>query len=121
MASTTRTPPGARRITVGWTHPETDEEFRVTGHYWPGRDARAPRWDSGGEPAEPAVFEPVEVVEDCIGGEVRPELLDTVREQLDDLTVRAGEDVADGDEGAAEDAADAAREDRLLGRAEARS
>jgi hypothetical protein len=121
MASTTRTPPGARRITVGWTHPETDEEFRVTGHYWPGRDARAPRWDSGGEPAEPAVFEPVEVVEDCIGGEVRPELLEVVREQLDDLTVRAGEDLDARDASAEEDAADGEREQRRLGGVEARS
>jgi hypothetical protein len=114
MQTRTPTPHGARRVTVGWTHPETGGEFRVTGHYWPPQPERGPTYDCAGEPAEPAVFEPVEVVEDRVGGEERPELLDLVSESLDALVSAALEDDDDRRSAACEDAWDADREEQLL-------
>jgi hypothetical protein len=105
----------ARTITVGWTHPETEEDFRVTGRLYLGSPERGPTFSCGGEPAEPPTFEVESVVEDRPGGIARPDLIELVEKTLDELTGDALETDADREAAAAEDAADAARDDARIG------
>jgi hypothetical protein len=105
----------SRTITVGWTHPETEAEFRVTGRLYLGRPARGPTYDCAGEPAEPPEFTVESVIEDRPGGIARPDLIDLVEKTLDELTGDALETDADREAAAAEDAADAARDDARIG------
>ena len=103
-------PPGSCRITVGWESPE-GEAYCVAGYLTPGRAERGPSYACAGEPAEPAEFCPLTVVEDRPGGVERPELLPLVEADLDTLTAEAEEIAGDRAEAAAEDRADAQRED----------
>jgi hypothetical protein len=105
-----------REITVGWTHPETEEEFRVTGRLYLGSPGRGPSMaHAGGEPAEDPSFDVESVVEDRVGGVERPDLIELVEQDLDNLTDEALEADADAYCAAQEDAADAARDDARMG------
>lgn len=102
-----------RTITTGWTHPETEEEYRVTLRYTPGHDGSA--W----EPPEGPEIEILKVVEDRPGGVERPDLIDLIDAELDgrwgdDVSDKIGDYERDAYAAAMEDRADAARENRYL-------
>jgi hypothetical protein len=110
------TPPGAQRVEVGWSRPETEEDFRVVGFLYPAYRGCGERGYSLGEPPEPAHLDLVAVIEDKPGGIERPELLPLVEADLDDLTAEAEEEAAERETAALEDRADAEREERRLER-----
>lgn len=99
----------SRTITTGWTHPETEEEFRVTMEYEPGSDGG---WEEA--PSGPEI-RVLRVVEDKPGGVSRPDLIDLVDAELDgrygdDVSCEIGDYERDAYAAAMEDRADALRE-----------
>jgi hypothetical protein len=111
MARRYQVPPGAHRVDVGFEH--EDASFTVVGYLTPGSPGRGPSLSGPGEPPEPAEFCPLAVVEDGTGVE-RPELLPVVEAALDRLTDEAVEQDRDAEDAAAEDAADARRDEARL-------
>lgn len=103
-------PRGCRRVKVGWQPPDSDESFVVLGYLTPSYPGRGPDLRGPGWPDEPAEFGVLAVVEDRPGGVERPELLDLVEQDIDDLAAKAEEEAADREAAAIEDKADARRE-----------
>ena len=110
----------AREITVGWTAPVTEEEYRVRISVTPGNPGRTYGDPGDCYPAEGPEFEVVEVREDRVGGQLRPELIPVVEAELsgrwgDEVAEAAEDDARDRRVAYDEDRADAAREERMLG------
>ena len=79
-----------RTVTVGWQHPETEEEFRVRCAVTPGTPDRGPDFNcAGGYPGDPAEVEVLDVIEDWPGGASRPELIAVVERDFGRLEERA--------------------------------
>lgn len=109
-----------RTITTGWTHPETEEEYRVTLSYTPGSPGRTYGEPGDCYPAEGPEIEIVSVVEDKEGGAPRPDLFAAVEAELDGswgdtVADEAEDDAQDRYAAEMENRADARREERLLG------
>jgi len=97
----------ALKAELGWTHPETEEDYRVTVSYVPGSPGS--RW----EPPEGPEIEILSVREDCLNGAERPDLIPVVEAELSGpWGDRACEEVEDFERAAYEDAREAAREAR---------
>lgn len=85
-----------KQVEVGWTHPETEEEFRVTCNVTPGTPDRGPDFGcAGGYPGDPPEVEVLEVVEDALDGRERPDLVAVVERELVRIEERALEAAAD--------------------------
>jgi len=110
----------AREITTGWTHPETEEEYRVTLSYTPGSPGRSYGEPGDCYPAEGPEIDVVAVREDRPGGAPRPDLIPAVEAEL---SGRWGDEVAEEIEDKARDASaahdearsDAIREEQAIG------
>lgn len=88
----------AKRIEVGWTHPETEEDLRVVLDVTPGTPDRGPDFGcAGGYPGDPPDVEVLRVLEDRPGGKERPELVEVVERDFARLAEKALEH-ADEDE-----------------------
>ena len=110
----------AREITTGWEHPTTEESYRVTLSCTPGSPGRSYGDPGDCYPAEGPEFEVIEVREDRVGGQLRPELIPVVEAELsgrwgDEVAEVAEYDARDRRVAYDEDRADAAREERMLG------
>lgn len=103
-----------RTIETGWTHPETEDDYRVTLEFEPGSPGGRDEPPTGPEIAV------VKVVEDRKGGVERPDLIAMVEAELDgrfgdEATEEIGEYEEDARASALEARGDAAREERMLG------
>lgn len=112
----------ARTITrdMGWTHPKTEEEFRVVVRCTPGSPGRTYGEPGDCYPAEGPDLKVVSVREDKPGGVDRPDLIDLVDAELsgrlgDELAEEIASDEADRYAAAMEDRYDAIREERMCG------
>ena len=80
----------SRRVEVGWSHPDTEEDFRVICAVTPGTPDRGPDMAcAGGYPGDPGEVEVLEVVEDWPGGKSRPEMIAVVEADFGRLEERA--------------------------------
>ena len=105
-----------RTSEIGWTDADGDD-YRVTLEYEPGSEGCAYEPPTGPEVTV------VRVVEDFPGGAERPDLIAVVEAELDGpLYDRVCDRIEDGERdrfaAAMEDRADAARDERLIARAE---
>jgi hypothetical protein len=92
-----------RTIETGWTHPETEEDYRVTLEYSPGSPGHREEAPTGPEIWVRSVHE------DRPGGAARPDLIPQVEAELDGAW---WDDAADAIADAERDAYDDAQEDR---------
>jgi hypothetical protein len=101
-------------VTVGWTHPVSDEEYEVECSVSPYVPERGPSYSSAGEPAEGPEVEILRVFD--AAGKERPDLLARVEMAWDEIEESAIEEAEESHaaawEAADEDRADAAREER---------
>jgi hypothetical protein len=107
----------SRTVEIGWSHPETEEDFRVVCSLTPGESEI--RWGDSARPGCGPEVEILSIAEDAPGGAERPDLLELAQRDFDLISERAVEAAADDDEGewdAEQDRrSDEAREARLLG------
>lgn len=100
----------ARTIEIGWTHPETEDDYRVTLEYEPGSPGGWEEAPSGPE------LRVLKVTEDRPGGAERPDLIATVEAELDGpWGDRASDEIGDAERDAyaayCDDEHDRARDD----------
>ncbi|WP_242394829.1 hypothetical protein [Anaeromyxobacter oryzisoli] len=100
----------AKTVKIGWTHPETGEEFTVRCHVTPGVPEQ--RWGDGAHPAEAPEVEVLTVTEDRLGGVARPDLIEVVEADLRHIEERAIEAVRSAEDAAAEFRSEYARDER---------
>lgn len=104
---------GSHRVEVGWTHPETEEDYRVVCAVTLGTPDRGPDFAcAGGYPGDPPEVEVLEVVEDRPGGQARPELVAVVEADFARIEERALEEAAEPED---DDARYEAMRDREVG------
>lgn len=85
------------RVKIGWAHPETEHEYRVTLDVTEATPDRGPDFGcAGGYPGDPATVEVVEVWDDVPGGALHPELVEVVERDLGLLLDAALEAVEEG-------------------------
>jgi hypothetical protein len=97
-------------VSVGWSHPDTEEEFTVECSVTPGQPERGPSYSSGGEPAEPAECEILRVLDET--GKERPDLIALVEADFDRIEEEAIENAEDRHVAAYEDACERRAEER---------
>jgi hypothetical protein len=107
----------ARTIEIGWTLPESDDEFRVVCSVGEGQPEI--RWGDSAQPGLAGEVEIIRLVEDKVGGVERPDLIALVEADWDVIEERALIEVEEA-EIAAWDAeqdrrCDEARDARMLG------
>jgi hypothetical protein len=107
----------SRRVEVGWTHPETEDEYRVECSVGPGQPEI--RWGESAQPALAGEVEILRVVEDAPGGVERPDLIAAVEadwERIEEAALIEAEEAEIGEWDAEQDRrSDEAREARALG------
>jgi hypothetical protein len=94
----------SRRVEVGWTHPETEEDFRVECSVGPGQPEI--RWGESAQPALAGEVEILRVTEDAPGGVERPDLIAAVEADWDLIEERALETACEDEESEYEAAMD---------------
>lgn len=103
-----------RKIDVGWSHPETEEDLVVT------LECEAGSPGGRDEPPSGPELTVLEIREDKEGGALRPDLLDAAEKALcgpwGDKVAEAAQNAEDGDyEAAMEREGDYHREERAVG------
>jgi hypothetical protein len=76
-----------RTVEIGWAHPETEEEFRVTCSVGEGQPEI--RWGDSAQPGFRGEVEVLRVIEDKVGGVERPDLIALVEADWDVIEERA--------------------------------
>lgn len=98
-------------VSVGWAHPETEEEFRVECSVSPSDPGRLYGPPERCYPPEPAEVEVLRVFDEETGKE-RPDLVAVVEADLASIEVEAIEDAEDRHVAAYEDACERRAEER---------
>jgi hypothetical protein len=94
----------ARTIEIGWTLPESDDEFRVVCSVGEGQPEI--RWGDSAQPGLAGEVEIIRLVEDKVGGVERPDLIALVEADWDVIEERALIEVEEAEQSAYEAAMD---------------